>query len=224
MVGTIVNAAAVVVGSVVGMLIHSRLDKRFQDIIFQAIGLVTMMLGVSMALKSNNFLVVVLSILLGAVIGELMDIDGRLRRLTERFSRGGDSGSRASQGFMTSTLLFCVGSMTILGAIEDGTGQTPTLLYTKSIMDGVSAVAFAASFGVAVMFSALPLLIYQGGLTLCAAWITGVMSEGMIDEMTAVGGVMLVGIGINVLQIKEIKVTNMLPSLIFAIIFAYIMQ
>lgn len=222
MVGTIVNAAAVVVGSVVGVLIHSRLERRFQDIIFQAIGLVTMMLGVSMALKSQNFLIVVLSVLLGSIVGELINIDKHLQRLTERFVKG-DSSSRAVQGFMTSTLLFCVGSMTILGAIEDGTGHTPTLLYAKSIMDGVSAVAFAASFGVAVMFSALPLLVYQGGLTLCAAWITSVMSQGMIDEMTAVGGVMLVGIGINVLQIKEIKVTNMLPSLLFAIIFAYIM-
>lgn len=222
MIGTIVNAAAVIVGSSIGLMAHSRLPEKVQTLVFQGIGLVTIMLGVSMALKTENFLIVILSIVLGSITGQLADIDKLLRKTTERLSRGKGS-DRATQGFMTATLLFCVGSMAILGAIEDGLGQTPTLLYTKSVMDGITSIALAASFGVAVVFSVVPLLIYQGVITLCAVAMTSVMSEAMIAEMTAVGGIMLVGLGINILDIKEIKVTNMLPSLIFAIIFAYIL-
>lgn len=222
MIGTIVNAAAVIVGSSIGLMAHSRLPEKVQALVFQGIGLVTIMLGVSMALKTENFLIVILSIVLGSITGQLADIDKLLRKTTERLSRGKGS-DRATQGFMTATLLFCVGSMAILGAIEDGLGQTPTLLYTKSVMDGITSIALAASFGVAVVFSVVPLLIYQGVITLCAVAMTSVMSEAMIAEMTAVGGIMLVGLGINILDIKEIKVTNMLPSLIFAIIFAYIL-
>lgn len=221
MVGTIVNAAAIVVGSSIGLLAHSRLPQKIQTIVFQGLGLVTLLLGISMALKTENFLVVVLSVVLGAIVGQWIDIDKLLRTTTERFTKGKGS-DRATQGFMTATLLFCVGSMAILGAIQDGLGETPTLLYTKSVMDGFTSIAFAATFGVAVMFSALPLLLYQGALTLCAAWMMSVMSDSMVAEMTAVGGVMLVGLGLTILEIKEIKVTNMLPSLIFAIIFAYI--
>lgn len=221
MLGTIINTAAVIVGSGIGLMVHSRLPQKIQTIVFQGIGITTGVLGVSMALKTQNFLIVILSIVLGSICGQLLDIDSFIRRVTDYFTKG-NSNNRATQGFMTATLLYCVGSMTILGSIEDGIGQTPTLLYTKAVMDGVTSVALASTFGIAVMFSAIPLLIYQGSITLCATWMMSVMSDQMVAEMTAVGGVMLLGLAINILEIKEIKVTNMLPSLIFAIIFAYI--
>lgn len=226
MLGTIVNALAIVIGSGIGVLAHAHLPEKLQKMVFQGIGLITSVLGISMALKSQNFLVVVISIILGAVIGQLIDIDKWLNSIAKRFQKdtSKDNENRAMQGFVTALLLFCVGSMTILGSIEDGMGQTPTLLYTKAIMDGVGAIAFAATFGIVIMLTAIPLFLIQGTITLGAAWFMGFMNEAMISEMTAVGGVMLLGLGISILEIKEIKVTNMLPSLIFAIIFAYILQ
>lgn len=221
MLGTIVNMAAVILGSGIGMMVHSRLPQGIQKIVFQGIGLSTGIIGMSMALKTENFLVMVLSVVLGSILGQATDLERRINSITARFSKGND---RFVQGFITATMLYCIGSMTILGAIEDGLGQYPTLLYTKSLMDGMSSVALAASFGVGVMFSAVPLLIYQGGLTLCAAWATAMMSTEMMNEMTAVGGLLLVGLALNILDIKHISIINMLPSLIFAVVLAYFLM
>ncbi|MCD7976573.1 MAG: DUF554 domain-containing protein [Tannerellaceae bacterium] len=118
-------------------------------------------------------------------------------------------------------MMFCIGSMAILGAIEDGMGETPNLLFTKSIMDGISSVAFASSFGIAILFSSIPVLFYQGGLTLFAAFLMNYMSEGMITDLTAAGGILLIGVAINILKIKDIQVTNMLPSLLIIILLSW---
>ena len=222
MLGTIVNAGAIIVGGAIGSMVGARLPARLQKIVFQGLGIITMTIGVSMALKTPNFLVVALSVVTGAIVGELLGIEKWLERLPRKFLKSG-SASRAVEGFVTSSLLFCVGSMAILGSIEDGLGQHPTLLYTKSVMDGITTIAFAATFGIAVVFSALPVLIYQGTITLAAVWITSHLDETMIAQLTSVGGIMLVGLGLNILEIKEIKVTNMLPALLLTTLFTILL-
>lgn len=222
-------------GSLAGMLIQSRLSERMTSIIFQGVGLMTLTIGISMAIQSQNLLVAVISVVLGAILGQWIDIDRHLRKLTERWQHRGtphsdnsatnDSSSsrttRFTEGFITASMLFCTGSMAILGAIEDGSGETPRLLLTKSIMDAVASIALGASFGIAVLFSAIPVLIYQGTLTLLAAILTHYMSEEMMANLTSVGGILLMGLGINILEIKQINVTNMLPALLIVVILSY---
>lgn len=231
MVGTLVNAGAVILGSTVGIVIHSRLPQKMINIIFQGIGLFTGVIGISMSLRSDNMILIIISIALGSIIGQGIDIEKYLRKFSENIHRKysgkakvkqeDSSTNRFTEGFVTASMLFCVGSMSILGAIEDGMGNTPNLLFTKSIMDGISAVALAASFGICIAFSSIPLLIYQGGLTVFAGFIMRYMSDIMIADMTAVGGILLIGLAINILKIKDINVINMLPSLVIVVILSY---
>ncbi|GAB6010646.1 DUF554 domain-containing protein [Viscerimonas tarda] len=234
MIGTLVNTGAVIAGSAVGMLIHSRLPQKMINIVFQGIGLFTMVIGISMSLQSGNMILMVVSVVLGAIIGQAIGIEKHLHKFSETLHRkyaknavsgedkdAADSSSRFTEGLITATMLFCVGSMSILGSIEDGMGETPNLLFTKSIMDGISSIALASSFGICIAFSSIPLLVYQGGLTLFATFIMRYMSEPMRDDMTAVGGILLIGLGISILKIKEISVINMLPSLVIVVILSY---
>jgi uncharacterized membrane protein YqgA involved in biofilm formation len=221
--GTLVNAAAVVAGSLLGMLIQKRLPQRITRRAFQAIGLFTLFLGVSMALETSNYLIMIFSIVAGSVLGEAMDIDRWVTRFGDWLKRYVNSSQeKFSEGFVTAFLLYCMGSMTILGAIEEGLGDEPNLLLAKSVLDGFSSIALAASLGVGVLFSALPLLIYQGGLTLFAGSLQNVLDTAVITEVTAVGGILLLGLGITILEIKQIRVLNMLPSLLVAGILAAI--
>jgi len=230
MVGTLANAGAIVAGSVIGIAIHSRLPQKMINIVFQGIGLFTLAIGISMSLHAQSMVLVVVSIATGAVLGQALDIDKYLQKLggylQKKYSKKNKETAeqRFSEGFVTASVLFCVGSMSILGSIEDGMGNPPNLLYTKSIMDGISAVALASTFGVAIAFSSLPVLIYQGGLTLFAAFIMRYMSDSMTENMTAVGGILLMGLAINILKIKEINVTNMLPSLIIIVLLSYLIK
>ncbi|MCC8155354.1 MAG: DUF554 domain-containing protein, partial [Tannerellaceae bacterium] len=170
MLGTLANSGAIVVGSCIGLLIHSRLPEKLVTIIFQGIGLCALMIGVSMGLASENMILVLLSIVIGSVIGEMLDIDKQLRRFSgfikRKTSRSGKkpehTNERFTEGFVTASMLFCIGSMSILGAIEDGMGETPNLLFTKSVMDGISSIALASTFGISILFTSVPVLIYQG--------------------------------------------------------------
>lgn len=220
MTGTFANMAAIAAGSLIGVIIHSKLPQRFINIIFQGMGLVTLTLGISMAIQADHTLYVVLSIVLGAITGELLQLSQRLDRLSRKWVKGNDSSW--VEGFISSSLLFCIGSMAVLGSIEDGLGKTPTILYTKSIMDGISSIAFAASFGIAIAASAIPILIIQGSITLFAAALTPFFTETLIADLSGVGGILLIGLGINILKIKEINVVNLLPSLLFILLSALI--
>lgn len=239
MLGTIANTGAIITGSCIGLMIHSRLSERMIQIIFQGLGLCTFMIGAGMALRSENMLLIVISIVLGSIIGQIIDIDKYIRCLAEYIQRQSSRSNpdkeadaseqeknknRFTEGFLTASMMFCIGSMAILGAIEDGMGETPNLLFTKSIMDGISSVAFASSFGIAILFSSIPVFFYQGGLTLFAAFLMNYMSEGMITDLTAVGGILLIGVAINILKIKEIQVTNMLPSLIIILFLSWLTE
>jgi len=223
MLGTLINAGAIVLGSLMGFLLHSRLPKRIVDIVFQGIGLFTLFIGIAMSLKSTEYLLLIFSIVIGSIIGEYIDLDKLINRFGEFLKRKIKSkNEKFSEGLVTAFLLYCMGSMTILGAIEEGLGNKPDLLLAKSVLDGFSAIALTAAMGFGVMFSIIPLIIYQGGLSLMAMFIGDYFAPTIITELTAVGGLMLIGMGINILDIKKIKVLNMLPSLVIIVILASI--
>jgi len=222
MTGTLINAVAIIVGSILGIILNKRLPERFIKIVFQSIGLFTLFIGVFMALKTENLFLMVISIVSGGIIGEWINIDKFINQFGEKVKRKFKSkNSRFSEGMVTAFLLFCMGSVTILGAIEEGLGDEPNLLLAKSVLDGVSSIALAAALGFGVAFSVIPLLIYQGGLTLLAAYFGDYFAEGIINELTGIGGLMLIGLGINILEIKQLKILNMLPSLIIIVILVY---
>jgi len=231
MTGTILNVATVLVGSVLGTVLGNRLPEKVRETVVHGLGLTTLVIGLSLALKTQNILIALASILLGGISGELLDIEAALERLgrwlearSSRLKLPGsaataDSTSRTAnfvRGFLTASLLFCVGPMTIMGSIQDGLTGDFTLLAIKSTMDGFAALAFASSLGWGVMFSALTVLVYQGGITLGAGWLKAALTDPMINEMTAVGGILMLGIGLGLLEVKRIRVGNLLPALFIA--------
>lgn len=222
MIGSIINAAAVVVGGVIGLVIHKNLPDRVKTTAFQAIGLFTIFLGISMAFKTNNLLIMIFSIVFGSVIGAWLDFDKFVNRfgdwLKEKVKSKND---KFAEGFITAFMLYCMGSMTILGAFEEGFGGTPTLLLSKSVLDGFSSIALAASLGAGVVFSSIPLLLFQGGLTLSAVMLEDFLTNMVVCELTAVGGLILIGLAINILEIKKLNILNMLPSLVIVVILSY---
>ncbi len=223
MLGTFINVGTVILGSLIGLAIHARLPERLTKIAFQCIGLFTLFLGFTMAAKTSNFLVMIFSIVPGSIIGELIGIEKHMDRLSERIKHKiGSKNKSFSEGFVTAFLLFCMGSMTILGAIEEGLGGRPNLLIAKAVLDGFSSLALSASLGLGVIFSVLPLLVYQGGITLFAASLQQFFTAVLINELSAVGGLLLIGLGINILEIKRLSILNMLPSLVIAVILAYL--
>jgi len=223
MVGTLVNASAVVVGSVIGMVFKKALPAKYQQIYFQAVGLFTLLLGVKMSLGMSAPLLVVLSLVLGGLVGEFLKLNEKIEQFgnwikTKTSSRN----DRFTEGLTTAFLLYCMGSMTIVGAIEEGFGYTSDLLLTKSIMDFFSSIMLASALGIGVLFSAVPLLIFQGGITLSVSLIGKDIPVEIISEITVVAGIMLIGLGINLLEIKKLKIINLLPALIFISIFIWI--
>ena len=223
MIGTLVNIGTVVAGSVIGLLIGYRLPERLTRIAFQGISLFSIAIGVSMAIATGSWLFLVLSVVVGSVVGELIDIDRHLNRFGDFIKRKTKLRSeRFTEGLVTAFLLFCMGSMTVLGAIEEGLGEPPNLLLAKSFMDGFASIALAATLGVGVMFSVIPLLIYQGGLTLLAGSLQNVLADAIVTEVSAVGGILLIGMGITMLELKKIKVLNMLPGLLIAALLAWL--
>ncbi len=222
MIGTLVNIATIIVGTTLGLLLKSKLPERLVKTVFQAIGLFTLALGVMMSLKISSFLIVVFSLVLGAIFGELADLEKGMEQFSERLkSKIKMGGERFSEGLLTAFLLFCMGSMTILGAFDEGMKGDTTLLITKSVMDGFAAMALSSALGIGVGFSVVPLLLYQGGLTIFASYLGVFFTETMINELTVVGGILLIGLGINILEIKKIKIFNILPALLFVVFFTW---
>ncbi|MCD6330063.1 MAG: DUF554 domain-containing protein [Candidatus Cloacimonetes bacterium] len=223
MIGTFVNVGAVILGSTIGIILRKKLPEKLTTIAFQAIGLFTIFLGITMAFKTEHYLILIFSLILGSIIGQLIDIDAWLTKISESLKKKWHSkNDKFSEGLVTAFLLFCMGSMTILGAIEEGLGGNPNLLLTKSLLDGFASIALAAALGIGVMLSVIPLLVYQGGLTLCARLFEQSVTLPIINELTAVGGIILIGLGISILEIKKLKVINMLPSLVIVVILTII--
>ena len=217
--GTLVNTGAVVAGSLLGVMIGKRLPDRVKTIVMQALGLSVILIGLQMALSGTRPLLVIGSLLLGAVTGELLDVEGRIAAVGEWLKRRFRSESSTFvQGFVTASVLYCTGAMVIVGSIRDGTVGDPSILYIKSLLDGVASIAFASSLGVGVAFSALSVFAIQGAITLLASKLAFLQGPGVIEAVTATGGLLILGIGINILEIKQIRVGNLVPSLVYAIL------
>ncbi len=216
-IGTAINVAAVLVGGGIGTLVGSKLPEKMRSSAMAAIGIVTLLVGVANFIEFDNPLVPLVSVVVGLVVGELLDIDAALRRLGDslerRFSKGESPVSRA---FVTTSLLFCVGPLTVIGSLEDGLTGNYDLLALKSALDFIAALTFASVLGWGVLLSAGTVLLVQGTLTFGAGFLEPVVTEAMIGATTATGGVLIVGLGLGLLELKEIRVANMLPALLIA--------
>ena len=225
MTGTLVNATTVIIGSLIGIWFRNRLPDRIVKIVFQSIGLFTLYLGFSMALNGTKILPIIFSLILGAITGELLSLDQRINQLADLIKRNlRINDANFSEGLITAFLLFCIGSMTILGAIEEGMGKGSDILITKALMDGFASMALASALGIGVGFSALPLILFQGSITFFAWWMGHIIPQTGIDNLTATGGIILIGMGINILEIKKINITNMLPALVWIIPLIWLTQ
>jgi len=217
MIGTLFNVATVIIGSLIGLAIQSKMPERINKIVFACLGVFTLLLGFKMAFEGQQLLVVLFSLIIGSVIGEAIDIDSYLNKLGNWLqTKFKAKGSNFTEGLVTSFLLFCIGPLTFLGCLEEGLGSPPNQLITKSIMDGFSSIALSSAMGLGVLVSALPLFLFQGGITLMATVIEPLLSNAMITELTATGGLMIVALAFNILEMKKIKVANMLPALALA--------
>ncbi len=222
MIGTLINIATVLLGGGLGTILGQRLPERIRETVLHGLGLVTLVVGIQLTFKTQNVLIVMGSVLLGAILGEWWKIDLALERLSERLRRRlartalqGQLG-HFTEGFVTASLVFCVGPMTILGSIQDGLTGDYSLLAIKAILDGFAALAFASSLGIGVVFSILVILVYQGGLSLLAGLAQNVLTDAMIAEMSATGGVLILAIGLLLLELRRIRVANLLPALVIA--------
>lgn len=223
MIGTIVNTATVIVGSLIGMFFSKGIKNEYRTAFFQVIGLVTVAIGVGMVYAINHLVIVIISLVIGTLLGTWWDIENQIERFSNYLKKRLKIGNeRFSEGLITTVLLFCVGSMTILGTIQEGMGISSDLLITKAILDGFSSIILASVFGISVLFSAIPLFLIQGGLTLLAMQLGAFISDEMVAALTAVGGVMLIGLGFSILEIKKIPIANMLPALLVVILLVWI--
>ena len=217
--GTLINTGLVIAGSGLGVVIGDRIPERMRTTLLQVIGLVTIALGVSDAIDTRNMVFPLVGMALGALIGELLRIEDRLEglgtRLQKRFDRGTRAGERSFvKGFITASALYCVGPLTVLGAIEDASGETPQLYIIKGLLDGFVSIMFAAMYGIGVAFSALSVFVVQGSLTLGGTSLDAVLDDRMRTELFAAGGIAVIGIGLNLLQVTKIRLANLLPGLV----------
>ena len=223
MTGTLVNTAAVIIGGSIGLLLNKGMPERLKTIYFQAIGLFTIAIGISMVYNMQHILIIVSALAIGSLLGEWMNLEKHTEKMSERLKYRLKIGNeRFSEGLITAFLLFCIGSMSIIGSINEGLGISSDLLYTKSLMDLFSAALLASAFGVGVVFAAIPLLLFQGGITLIAMFAGEFLTQDMISGLTALGGILLIGLGINILEIKKMRIINMLPSLLVVIFLMWI--
>lgn len=215
--GSFVNFAAIVVGAFVGTLLRMGIPEKLKNTVLQAMGLVVIYIGIKMSLASKNTLVVVLALAIGAVIGELLDLQGKLDHFGEYLTSSvGDRYGDVGRGFVTASLMFCIGAMAIVGSIEEGLRGDASILYAKSMIDGIVSVVFAASMGIGVMLSAVPVLLYQGGMTLAAGSLESIVNDAMLAEIGGTGGILILGIGLNMLKITKIRLANLIPALVVA--------
>jgi uncharacterized membrane protein YqgA involved in biofilm formation len=230
MTGTFLNIATVIIGGLIGLIFGARIPDKLKETVIAGMGLFTAAMGIQMFLKTENPLIVLGSLLIGTLLGEWLRIEDGLQKLGEylekRFSKSNDDGSNNFvRGFLTASLLFCVGPMTILGSIQDGLTGDYNLLAVKSVLDGFASLAFASTLGVGVMFSTLVIFVFQGGISLFAAQLNAIVTTPMLNELTATGGVILIGLAISsLLEIKKIRVGNMLPGLLVAPVIGWVVS
>lgn len=230
MLGTIVNTAAVIAGSILGLLITAitkkfqlKVSKEFSKRIMQALGLCTLYIGITGAFAGENTLVLILSMVIGTLIGEALDLDDKINRLGNRLEnrfKGAETDEKIgiAEGFVTASLLFCVGAMTIVGSLQSGLTGNHETLFAKSMLDFVAAIVFASSLGVGVIFSAAFVLIYQGAITLLAQWVSPFLTDTVVQEMSCAGYVIIMALAFNMLGISKFKVMNFVPAIFLPIL------
>lgn len=221
MLGTIVNSFTIIIGGLLGIVFKKGIKDDFKEIIIQGLGLCIIVLGLDGALGTNNIFIVIISLVIGSIIGQWIDIEKKLDKLGNKLQNTiGKGDSDFSKGFVTASLIYCVGAMAIIGSLESGLNANHETLYVKAILDGVSSIIFTSTFGIGVIFSSISVFIYQGIITLSASLLKDLLSNQLlITEMSAVGGVLILGIGINLLGIKKVNVGNMLPSIFIPLLY-----
>jgi len=222
-IGSIVNALTVILGSSIGLLLRKRFPENIKAIIFEGVGLGTLVLGMKMAFQVEDFLIFIFSLIFGGIIGELVHLETRMEAMGDALkAKIKTQDTRFTEGLVTAFLIFCIGSMTFVGAINEGLSGDRTLILTKAILDGFTSIALASVYGVGVLFSALPLFIIQASLTLLATQFQAFFSETVINQMTAVGGALILSIGLSLLEIKAIKTLNLLPGIFVVVVLVLI--
>ncbi len=227
MLGTIVNTIAVIIGASIGMFFKKGIPEKLSDTMMKGLGLCTLFLGISGSLDGQNSLILIISIVVGALIGEGIDLDARLNRLgnwlENKFKSKDGSKVSIAEGFVSASLLFCVGAMTIVGSLQSGLQGNHEMLYNKSMLDFVAAIIFASTMGIGVMVSAAFVFVYQGAITLLAQWVAPVLSDVVIAEMNCVGSVIIIGLALNMLGITKLKVMNYVPAIFIPILLCQFM-
>lgn len=224
--GVFVNVATVIIGSTIGLIFKKGISKKYSDAVMTGIGFCTILIGIQGMLKGQNVLISIISMVLGAIAGTAIDIDKRLNSagdfLSEKLKKDSSEKGSIAQGFVTASLLFCVGAMTIVGSLNSGLKGDHTMIFTKSVLDLFSSMMLSASLGIGVIFAAIFVLVFQGGIVLLAGVLEPLLSEAAIAEITCVGSLMILALGLNLTGISKFKVANYLPALIFAPLVAYL--
>ena len=223
MLGTLVNFGAIIIGSVIGLVFHKAIKEKISDTIMKGLGLCIILIGIQGALKGEDTLVVIASMAIGAYLGEWIDIELRLNQLgnyvESKFAK--EKNGAFSQGFVTASLLFAVGAMAIVGSLESGLHNDNSILYTKSMLDFISSMIFAGSLGVGVLFSSFVILIYQGSITLLSSFVAPFLTTTVITNMSCVGSIVIIGLGLNMVKATKIKVANLIPAIFLPILFQF---
>ncbi len=235
MIATYINCLTIILGSLIGLLTRSKIRSEIRSVIFASAGLISLLVGISMALATQSYLIMLLSVAAGGMLGYLLDIEGGIlklggffERLTMRKRPGQpeefiqDESKNFARGFLEASILFCAGAMTIVGAINAGIDGNYELILIKSVMDGFMAILFTAAYGIGVMFSILTILVYQGGITLASSWISPLLGEAGLNGISSVGGILVMMIGFNLLSVKEFKTANFLPALILVLVLTWV--
>lgn len=225
MLGTIVNFSAIMVGSIVGILFKNGISEKISNTIMQGLSLCIIFIGTSGAIKGSNVLLIIISMVIGGFIGELVDLDNLIQKLGDKIEeKFKGKGIRISEGFVTASLLFCVGSMAIVGSLQSGLEGDHKILFAKSMIDGIASVIFASSLGIGVILSSFSVLIYQGAITLAASSLKAILIQSVVTDMTAVGSLLIIGLGFNMLNMSKIKIANLLPAVFIPIIYQFILN
>lgn len=225
MLGTIVNTATIAIGSLIGVMLRRRIPERVTDAIMKGIALCVIYIGISGTLEGRKTLAMIVSMALGGLLGTVLDLDGGMnalgRMVERRISPGGKGG--IAEGFVTASLIYCVGAMAVVGSLQSGLTGNHEMLYTKSMLDGISSMVLSASLGIGVALSALSVLVYQGAITLLAQVVAPVLTETIVAEMTCVGSLMIMGLGLNMLGVTKLKVMDYVPAIAIVIPLCYVM-
>ncbi len=228
MIGTLINCAAIIAGSLLGLLLRRGMKDSIAKTVMQGVGMSVILIGITGAIKTSNTLLVILSMVIGGVIGAWIDIDVKMNRLggwaQKKLTRSGDENNTFAKGFVTASLVYCVGAMAVVGSLDSGIRGDHSTLIAKAALDGITAIIFSSSLGIGVMLSAVPVLIYQGAIALLGTAIAPLLSDVVVTEMSAVGGLLIMGIGVNMLLDTEIKVANLLPAIFIPFLYYPIAQ